>query len=278
VLIVENDDVAAQLLTHQLEDLGCDVDRSFDGPTGLERALEGTAWSLIVLERNLPDLDGLQICRLVRASASYPSILMLSMQCTEFDRVLGLESGADDYLAKPISIIEFAARVKAILRRVEHLANQSSLHQRTLRSGALEINFDQRVVRREGCELDLTVKEFELLVHLVRHPLQVFTRAQLLDQVWGASRDAFEHTVNSHINRLRAKVEPDPRRPQYIGTVWGVGYKLCTVPDPSQSARGSWHGALGQQRGYRADHKNGGRYKTAHPGNIARQYDNHNPD
>jgi DNA-binding response OmpR family regulator len=154
---------------------------------------------------------------------------MLTARASELDRVLGLESGADDYLAKPFSVVEFAARVKAILRRVEQLARQSHLQLRTLRAGDLEIDLDRRVARREGHQVELTAKEFDLLAHLMQHSSCVFTRAQLLDQVWGTARDTFEHTVNSHINRLRAKLEPDPTRPRYILTVWGVGYRLCPM-------------------------------------------------
>jgi DNA-binding response OmpR family regulator len=227
VLVVEDERDIARLLTLHLEDLGCTVDTRYDGHSGLARAVDGTAWSLLVLDLRLPGLDGLEICRRVRSSPGYTPILMLTARASELDRVLGLESGADDYLAKPFSVVEFAARVKAILRRVEQLARQSHLQLRTLRAGDLEIDLDRRVASREGYQVELTAKEFDLLAHLMQHPSCVFTRAQLLDQVWGTARDSFEHTVNSHINRLRAKLEPDPTRPRYILTVWGVGYRLC---------------------------------------------------
>lgn len=226
VLVVEDDHDIAQLLTLHLQDLGCAVDTCHDGRSGLARAVEGTAWSLLVLDLRLPDLDGLELCRRVRASATYTPILILTARASELDRVLGLETGADDYLTKPFSVVEFAARVKAILRRVEQLARQSPVQLRTLRSGELEIDLDQRVAKRAGRLLELTAKEFDLLAHLMQHPSRVFTRAQLLDQVWGTTHDAFEHTVNSHINRLRSKIEPDPARPQYVATVWGVGYRF----------------------------------------------------
>jgi DNA-binding response OmpR family regulator len=154
---------------------------------------------------------------------------MLTARASELDRVLGLETGADDYLAKPFSVVEFAARVKAILRRVEQLARRSPVQLRSLRAGDLEIDLDRRIARREGHALELTSKEFDLLAHLMQHPARVFTRAQLLDQVWGTTHDTFEHTVNSHINRLRAKLEPDPSRPRNIVTVWGVGYRFCAM-------------------------------------------------
>ena len=227
VLVVEDERDIARLLALHLEDLGCAVDTRYDGHSGLARAVDGTAWSLLVLDLRLPGLDGLEICRRVRLSPTYTPILMLTARAGELDRVLGLESGADDYLAKPFSVVEFAARVKAILRRVEQLARQSQQRLRTVRVGDLEVDLDRRSACREGYIVELTAKEFDLLAHLMQHPSCVFTRAQLLDQVWGTTHDTFEHTVNSHINRLRAKLEPDPTRPQYILTVWGVGYRLC---------------------------------------------------
>ncbi|HWS65421.1 MAG TPA: response regulator transcription factor [Steroidobacteraceae bacterium] len=229
VLVIEDEHDIARLLAMHLEDLGCQVDTSYDGRSGLARALDGTAWSLLVLDLRLPGLDGLEICRRVRSSTTYTPILMLTARASELDRVLGLEIGADDYLAKPFSIVEFAARVKAILRRVEQLARQSPVQARRLRAGDLEIDLDRRIAKREGQVLELTVKEFDLLLHLMQHPARVFTRAHLLDQVWGTTHDTFEHTVNSHINRLRAKLEPHPTRPRYIVTVWGVGYRFCAT-------------------------------------------------
>ncbi len=220
ILVVEDERDIAQLLALHLEDLGCEVDTSYDGRTGLARAVDGTAWSL---------LDGLEICRRVRSSTTYTPILMLTARASELDRVLGLETGADDYLAKPFSVVEFAARVKAILRRVEQLARRSPVQLRSLRAGDLEIDLDRRIAKRGRYVLELTAKEFDLLAHLMQHPARVFTRAQLLDQVWGTTHDTFEHTVNSHINRLRGKLEPDPTRPRYIVTVWGAGYRFCAM-------------------------------------------------
>ena len=226
VLVVEDEHDMARLLRLHLEDLGCEVDTCHEGQTGLSRALDGTAWSLLVLDLRLPVLDGMEICRQVRASSTYTPILMLTARASELDRVLGLETGADDYLTKPFSVVEFAARVKAILRRVEQLARRSPVQIRTLREADLEIDLDRRLAKRAGSVLDLSAKEFDLLAHFIQHPARVYTRAQLLDQVWGTAHDALEHTVNSNINRLRAKIEPDPARPRYIVTVWGVGYRF----------------------------------------------------
>lgn len=231
VLLIEDDVDIGELLTLHLRDLGCTVEAHADGGTGLAAAVERGPWNLVVLDLELPNVDGLEICRRVRAAAAYTPILMLTARAGELDRVLGLELGADDYLTKPFSVVEFAARVKAILRRVERLSQPPPAELRTLRVGALLIDLDRRIARRNGLVLDLTAKEFDLLAHLMRHPARVFSRTQLLDLVWGTTHDTFEHTVNSHINRLRAKIEPDPTQPRYVVTVWGVGYRLAAPPE-----------------------------------------------
>ena len=227
VLLIEDDTDLAALVGLHLQDLGCAVTTVADGAVGLAAAVERGPWSLVVLDLGLPHVDGLEICRRLRLSGSYTPILMLTARAAEQHRVLGLETGADDYLTKPFSVVEFGARVKAILRRAERLSGPAMSGQRMLRMGALQIDLEQRVARRAGLSLELTAKEFDLLAHLMRHPGRVFSRAQLLDQVWGTTHDAFEHTVNSHINRLRSKIEPDPADPRYIVTVWGVGYRFA---------------------------------------------------
>ena len=231
VLLIEDDRDIAALLGLHLQDLGCLVEAVDDGAAGLSAALEGGPWSLVVLDLQLPQVDGLEICRRLRATATYTPILMLTARAGESDRVLGLETGADDYLTKPFSVVEFAARVKAILRRVERLSQAPAAELRTLRVGDLQVDLDRRMAWRAGVALDLTAKEFDLLAHLMQHPARVFSRAQLLDQVWGTTHDTFEHTVNSHINRLRGKLEPDPVKPRYIVTVWGAGYRLAAAPE-----------------------------------------------
>ena len=235
VLIIGTDPFLADLLANQLGDLGCELHTCGDGSAGMTRALEGTTWNLLVLDQILPGLDGRAICRRVRGSGNHAPILMLGAHASEQDLVRGLESGADDFMSKPVSVIEFAARAKALLRRGAQLLRQPQDESGLLRNGDLEVDLDRRAARCGGRELRLTAKEFDLLVHLMRHPLRVFTRAQLLDRVWGCSCVTFEHTVNSHINRLRAKLEPNPTRPRYIETVWGVGYRLCPCPAPAQS-------------------------------------------
>jgi DNA-binding response OmpR family regulator len=183
----------------------------------------------VVLDLMLPGIDGLSVCRALRAVPEYVPILMLTAKSSEIDRVLGLEIGADDYLVKPFSLPELIARVKALLRRTEALRDQAARvsADETIRRGDLTIDVARRRVTLGGREVGLTPREFDLLLHFARRPGRVFTRIQLLEQVWGYSHDGYEHTVNSHINRLRAKIESDPARPRYVITVWGVGYKLA---------------------------------------------------
>jgi DNA-binding response OmpR family regulator len=229
ILIIEDNRDLAHLLEGHLLDLAFQVDSVFDGIAGLAKA-ESDNYDLIILDLMLPCLDGLEICRRLRRRSSYVPILMLTAKSSEMDRVVGLEIGADDYVAKPFSIRELLARVKAILRRVEELKNGAQAQSpAVLRIGDLEIDPAKRSVTLEGRSIDLTAKEFDLLLHFANNPGKVYTRSQLLDRVWGYGHDGYEHTVNSHINRLRAKIEKDPAHPAYILTVWGVGYKFAEV-------------------------------------------------
>jgi len=227
VLVVEDQEDIARLIRLHLQDLGCEVRLAMDGHAGLVEGRSGR-YDLIVLDLMLPGVDGLEICRSLRGGSVYTPILMLTSKSSELDRVLGLELGADDYLVKPFSIIEFTARVKAIFRRVAALARSgaSGGGSNVLMSGALTLDLDKRRVTLAGRDLDLTAKEYDLLVHFARNPGKVYSRTQLLDAVWGYSHSGYEHTVNSHINRLRAKLEADPANPAFILTVWGVGYRF----------------------------------------------------
>ncbi|OGB84580.1 MAG: DNA-binding response regulator, partial [Burkholderiales bacterium RIFCSPLOWO2_12_FULL_67_210] len=191
---------------------------------------------LLVLDLMMPGLDGLEVCKTLRARGDHTPILMLTAKSTELDRVLGLELGADDYLTKPFSIAELLARVKALLRRSELLrAAQAAQSQAAdtgawLVNGELEIQPVKRVARVRGVALDFTALEFDLLLHFAQHPGHVFSRGQLLNAVWGYTHDGYEHTVTTHINRLRAKLEADPLRPEFILTVRGAGYKMRERP------------------------------------------------
>jgi len=225
VLVVEDDGDIAHLLALHLRDLGCEVELAGDGEAGLARARSGR-YDLVILDLMLPRIDGLELCRRLRAEGLGTLVLMLTARTAELDRVLGLELGADDYLTKPFSIHELVARVKALFRR-SHAAAPPAAGAEVIELPGLRIDRASRSVTCAGRELELTAREFDLLYHFASHPGRVFTRTQLLDQVWGLGHESYEHTVNSHINRLRAKVEPDPTRPRYVLTVRGVGYKFA---------------------------------------------------
>lgn len=227
ILVVEDDRDIAQLVEMHLKDIDCDVDVEHDGNQGYTRVLNNQ-YDLIILDIMMPGMDGFELCKKIRAKSNYTPVLMLTARSSELDRVLGLELGADDYLSKPFSIRELIARVKAIFRRVESLGEKDETPKslESKRVGNMEINAQKHQVTLDGKNMELTAREFDLLWHFAQHPGQVFTRTQLLDSVWGYGHDGYEHTVNSHINRLRAKIENDPAKPDYILTVWGVGYKF----------------------------------------------------
>ena len=231
ILVIEDNKDLAHLLEIHLRDLSYHVDLAFEGTKGLAKA-EATTYDLIVLDLMLPGMDGLEICRRLRNRGGYTPILMLTSKSSELDRVLGLEMGADDYVTKPFSIRELLARVKAIFRRVEELKSEKKESPPALiKSGELALDVQKRHVTMKGKTVELTAKEFDLLCHFARQPGRVFTRSQLLDSVWGYGHDGYEHTVNSHINRLRAKIEYNPAQPKYVLTVWGVGYKFTDIED-----------------------------------------------
>jgi len=226
ILIIEDDPDITNLLKINLQDMGYEVTPAYEGRSGLEQATSNQ-YDLIILDIMLPEIDGLEICRRVRAAPDYTPILMLTCKSSELDRVLGLEMGADDYLTKPFSIMELMARVKALFRRVEALnSSHDADQQKKLKRGDIEIDPEKRTVLKKGQPVHLTAKEFDLLYHFAGHPGRVYSRSQLLDIVWGPGFESYEHTVNSHINRLRAKIERSPANPDYILTVWGVGYKF----------------------------------------------------
>ena len=233
VLLIEDEPDIADVLTLHLEDLGATVTHATDGTTGLTEAIRGE-WCLIMLDLSLPGLDGLDICRQVRRVNPRVPIMMLTARSTEQDCITGLDCGADHYLTKPFSVAELRARFRAIFRRDEDNAssttdasdNAERAASTTFAVNDITLSPDSHQVFVQGTEVALTAREFDLLLHFVRSPGQVFSRHQLLNDVWGYSHQGYLHTVNSHINRLRSKIEPDPSQPHYIQTVWGVGYKL----------------------------------------------------
>ncbi len=225
VLIVEDDKDIVELLKIHLTDLNCEIDWAYDGDTGLNKALQND-FHLIILDIMLPGKDGMEVCRQLRAKGKSMPILMLTAKSEEIDKVLGLELGADDYLTKPFSIREFIARVKAIFRRMDMTTNNDLASSGLMQFGDLHIDLEKRKVSIKSIRIDLSPKEFELLSLLASHPGKSYDRTRILNLVWGYDFDGYEHTVNSHINRLRSKIEPDIQTPQYILTTWGVGYRF----------------------------------------------------
>ena len=227
ILLVEDDQPIADLLQLHLKDENWDVTHCARGDDGL-RALTSGDWSLLILDIMLPGgVDGLEICRRARASARYTPIIMISARSSEVQRILGLELGADDYLPKPFSVLELVARAKALLRRVDALAQNARLAAGSVEVHGVSVDPVARQARLADQLLDLTPREFDLLHYFARHPGKVFSRLDLLNQVWGYQHDGYEHTVNTHINRLRIKVEANAAEPRSILTVWGRGYKMA---------------------------------------------------
>lgn len=227
VLIIEDNPGIGELVRMHVAELGMNPVLCERGDTGLERFREGGI-DLVILDLMLPGLDGLSVCREIRSGPGYVPVLMLTAKSTELDRVLGLEMGADDYLTKPFSVAELSARVKALFRRVDAMASTTVTQpsQQVLITDGLRIDPLRRRVFIKDQPVELTAREFDLLWHFASHPGQVFSRTQLLDTVWGYSHEGYEHTVNTHINRLRGKIEADPADPAFIQTVWGVGYRF----------------------------------------------------
>jgi len=238
LLIVEDERELRLLLRENLEEEGYRVTALADGDEALRRVRRET-YDLVILDLMLPGADGLSICRALRSGgdrAAYVPILMLTARSSEIDRVIGLESGADDYLIKPFSVRELVARVRAILRRAEAMAAREEAE--VIEAGDLSIDVPRRRVILGGEEVALTAKEFDLLACFAQHPGRVFSRGELLDHVWGYGHDGYEHTVNTHINRLRAKVEREPSQPRFVRTVWGVGYRFAEPHELDESSGG----------------------------------------
>ena len=224
VLIIDDDKKLVGMIKNYLEKDGYEIIVAFDGAEGIEKT-ESHRPDLVILDLMLPKLDGLEVCKLIRKESSMP-ILMLSAKGEEADIVVGLELGADDYLSKPFSLRELSARVKAILRRVSKLKEDEKSKKKILKYKSLQIDFQKHEVTVNGEKTELTATEFALLEMLATNPGRVFTRDQLLDGVRGRELTPFDRSIDIHISHLRQKIEPDPKEPTYIKTVWGVGYKF----------------------------------------------------
>lgn len=228
LLVVEDDPDIAELLGLHLSDLPADVTVARDGRQGLGLAMSRGPWDAMVLDLGLPGLNGLDLCREVRAQAGDVPILILTARAAESDRVAGLELGADDYVTKPFSVVELVARLRALMRRsaMGRAATVAGVVTAPLQAGALRMDRPQRRAWLQGEDLPLTPREFDLLWHFASHPGMVFTRDELLDSVWGLGHEGYDHTVNTHINRLRNKLGDSRRHAGFIQTVWGVGYRF----------------------------------------------------
>ena len=227
LLIIEDDQELIDLLSMHLQSEGYQVMAAADGEAGLHAFQEG-AFALVILDWMLPSMSGLDVLRDIRRQDTRTPVLMLTARSEEADKVLGLELGCDDYMTKPFSVRELAARIKVLRRRIERaeeLARIASGDQ-ILDLGPLKIDHGKRKVDVRGESVQLTVKEYDLLHTLAARPGRTFSRRQLLDLVWDHDSDIYEHTVNSHINRLRNKIEENPNRPRLILTVWGIGYRF----------------------------------------------------
>jgi len=227
VLVVEDDRDIVGLLEIHLKDLDCELEKAYDGDTGLIKATGGS-YDLMILDVMLPGIDGMEICRRLRGKEIQTPILMLTAKSEEIDKIIGLELGADDYMTKPFSVREFVARVKAIFRRQDMAKNLGIAPEQSkvFNFGELMLDLDKRKVTIKEERIDLSPKEFDLLALLASKPGKSYSRSKILNLVWGYDFEGYEHTVNSHINRLRGKIEPDIQHPTFILTSWGVGYRF----------------------------------------------------
>jgi DNA-binding response OmpR family regulator len=227
ILIIEDEQALAALLSDYLSVDGFAVEARADGPSGLQAALAG-GFDLVLLDLMLPGLDGFEVCRALRAQDDVP-VLILSARREDGDKIRGLGLGADDYIVKPFSPAELVARVKSHLARYERLTGRASAD-RWITDGGLEVNMEARRVRRNGAEVALTAKEFDLLILLIRNPDRAFTREEIHSRIWGDDLYVDPANIAVHVRRLREKIEDDPSQPRRIETVWGVGYRWKPSP------------------------------------------------
>jgi two-component system, OmpR family, alkaline phosphatase synthesis response regulator PhoP len=231
ILIVDDNETVRRIVSTHFTELGYDVAEARDGVSGLEAALSERA-NVIILDVEMPGMDGFRVCQFVRERGVITPVIMLTDRSKLEDRVAGFEHGADDYLAKPFSPVELEMRVKALLRRAkqcgheERLPEHKPLKPKALQRGPLKIDLERHAVNLNGAPVDLTPIEFNILKLLAYTPGKVYSRAELLDLIWDTSYDGYKRNIDPHITRLRTKIEDDPRNPRYIQTVWGVGYKF----------------------------------------------------
>jgi len=223
-LIIEDDPDIANLVAVNLRDISCTTDIATNGIDGLYRAVHNH-YDVIILDIMLPKMDGIEVCRRIRQDKNTTPIIMLTSKDEETDKVVALDLGADDYMTKPFSVRELVARIKARIRRFRPEVEPGFYHTDFV-YGGLDVNIEKRKVLLDGKKIELTAKEFDLLSLFIQNIGKTYTREELLSTVWGYSYSGYEHTVNSHINRLRLKIEKNPACPEYILTVWGVGYKF----------------------------------------------------
>jgi len=223
ILVVDDERVLVKGIKFNLENEGYQVETGSDGEEAVEKARAGQ-YDLIILDLMMPRIDGLQACMKIREFSNVP-IIMLTARSEDADKIIGFECGADDYITKPFNILELKARIRALLRRAGQVAQQEREANRLAR-GSIVIDTDERAAWKDGRPVDLTAKEFDLIELLLRNPGRVYSRENLLNQVWGYEYIGEYRTVDVHIRRLREKLEPDPANPEYILTKWGVGYYL----------------------------------------------------
>jgi DNA-binding response OmpR family regulator len=222
ILVIDDEPKIARTVRAYLEDAGFRVATVQDGQAALA-AFRRDRPALVVLDLGLPGMDGLDVARTIRRESDVP-IIMLTARVEETDKLVGLELGADDYVTKPFSPRELVARVRAVLRRV---GGERDRAEPPVVAGQVEIDFERRQVTAAGRQVELTPTEFDLLAVLARHPGRVFTRLELLERVQGYAYEGYERTVDAHVKNLRQKIEPDPKQPRYVLTVYGVGYKFA---------------------------------------------------
>ena len=225
ILMIEDDVSIVELVDIHLKDIHCQTTKAHTGEDGI-RLAQKNKYDLIILDVMLPDIDGIEVCKHLRGLKNFTPIMMLTARSEEIDKIIGLETGADDYLTKPFSIREFVARVKAIIRRTEIGMNNKAISETEITFSQLSIDPQKRKVTFKETKIDLTPKEFDLLYLFMSNPGKSYSRENLLNLVWGYEFTGYEHTVNSHINRLRTKIEDDLSHPKYILTTWGVGYRF----------------------------------------------------